>query len=60
MTELRLIRTAERIETLKSQARWGLRQVKKQRAVGGLMKTHWDYLLDEMVCSMPFFLFPLT
>ncbi|KAH6918710.1 hypothetical protein BKA70DRAFT_1176245 [Coprinopsis sp. MPI-PUGE-AT-0042] len=48
MAELRLIRTAERIETLKSQARWGLRQVKKQRAVGGLMKTHWDYLLDEM------------
>lgn len=48
MAELRLIRTAERIETLKGQARWGLRQVKKQRAVGGLMKTHWDYLLDEM------------
>ena len=49
MAELRLIRTAERIESLKNQARWGLRQVKKQKAVGGLTKTHWDYLLDEMV-----------
>ncbi|KAG2020430.1 hypothetical protein CC2G_005773 [Coprinopsis cinerea AmutBmut pab1-1] len=48
IAELRLIRTAERIEVLKSQARWGLRQIKKQRGVGGLLKTHWDYLLDEM------------
>ncbi|KAJ3516720.1 hypothetical protein NLJ89_g941 [Agrocybe chaxingu] len=48
MAELRLIRTLERIESLKDEGRWGFRQPKKQRGVGGLVKTHWDYLLDEM------------
>ena len=47
--ELRLIRTFERIEMLKDAGRWSFRQIKKQRGVGGLAKTHWDYLLDEMV-----------
>ncbi|KAA1471081.1 hypothetical protein DENSPDRAFT_929284 [Dentipellis sp. KUC8613] len=46
--ELRFIRTLERIETLKDAGRWSYRQPKKQRGVGGLKKTHWDYLLDEM------------
>ncbi|KAI0362340.1 hypothetical protein OH77DRAFT_1416587 [Trametes cingulata] len=48
MTELRLIRTFERIEVLKDAGRWSFRQIKKQRGVGGLTKTHWDYLMDEM------------
>jgi chromatin modification-related protein VID21 len=48
MTELRLIRTMERVETLK-EGRWSFRQPRKQKGVGGLTKTHWDYLLDEMV-----------
>lgn len=49
MTEVRLIRTFERIELLKDAGRWSFRQIKKQRGVGGLTKTHWDYLMDEMV-----------
>ena len=49
MTELRLIRTLERIDSLKDGGRWAFRQPKKQRGIGGLLKTHWDYLLDEMV-----------
>lgn len=49
MLELRLIRTAERIESLKNDGRWSYRQPKKQRGVGGLTKSHWDYLLEEMV-----------
>jgi chromatin modification-related protein VID21 len=48
--ELRLIRTLERIELMKDAGRWSLRQPKKQRGTGGLTKTHWDYLMDEMVC----------
>ncbi|CAA7267895.1 unnamed protein product [Cyclocybe aegerita] len=48
MAELRLIRALERIESLKDEGRWGFRQPKKQRGVGGLVKTHWDYLLDEV------------
>ena len=60
MTELRLIRTLDRIESLKDGGRWSFRQPKKQRGVGGLVKTHWDYLMDEMVglCSLSFFHFP--
>jgi len=42
------MRAADRVEALKS-GRWSFRQPKKQRGVGGLQKTHWDYLLDEMV-----------
>lgn len=49
MTELKLIRTFDRIESLKDGGRWSFRQPKKQRGVGGLLKTHWDYLMDEMV-----------
>jgi len=49
MTELRLIRTIERIELLKNDGRWSFRQPKKQRGIGGSVKSHWDYLLDEMV-----------
>ncbi|KAF8889767.1 hypothetical protein CPB84DRAFT_1785346 [Gymnopilus junonius] len=48
MTELRLIRTIQRIDQLKEEGRWSFRQPKKQRGVGGLIKSHWDYLLDEM------------
>lgn len=47
--EIRLIRTLERVEQMKDTGRWSFRQPKKQRGVGGLTKTHWDYLLDEMV-----------
>jgi len=51
-TELRLLRVLERIEQLKEAGKWSYRQPKKQRGVGNVSKTHWDYLLDEMVrCS---------
>lgn len=53
MTELKLIRTFDRIESLKDGGRWSFRQPKKQRGVGGLVKTHWDYLMDEMVRYSP-------
>ena len=46
---MRYLRVLERIELLKDAGRWSYRQLKKQRGVGGLSKTHWDYLLDEMV-----------
>ncbi|KAF5391851.1 hypothetical protein D9757_001818 [Collybiopsis confluens] len=48
MTELQVIRAVDRIELLKSNGRWSFRQPKKQRASGGITKTHWDYLMDEM------------
>ncbi|KAI0082783.1 hypothetical protein K474DRAFT_1654950 [Panus rudis PR-1116 ss-1] len=46
--ELKIIRTMERVEKLKEEKRWSFRQPKKQRGVGTTMKTHRDYLLDEM------------
>lgn len=49
VTELRLLRTFDRIEMLKDVGCWSFRQPKKQRLAGPLNKTHWDYLLDEMV-----------
>nr|VWO98692.1 RNA pyrophosphohydrolase (EC ((Di)nucleoside polyphosphate hydrolase) [Ganoderma boninense] len=48
ITEMHLLRVFDRIEKLKDTASWSFRQPKKQRGVGGLTKTHWDYLLDEM------------
>lgn len=55
MEELRLTRAVDRIESLKDAGRWSFRQPKKQRGVGGLVKSHLDYLLDEMVscCYVP-------
>jgi chromatin modification-related protein VID21 len=50
MAEMRLLRALEQVESLKDAGRWSFRQPKKQRGVGGLTKTHWDYLMDEMVC----------
>lgn len=52
ITELRLMRTLERVESLENRAKWSYRQPKKQRNLGGATKTHWDYLLDEMVCIL--------
>ena len=49
---MRYMRAMERIEVLKREGKWSYRQPKKQRGVGGLAKTHWDYLLDEMVGLM--------
>ena len=49
--ELRLIRAFERIEALKQEEKWSFRQYKKTRVAAGLVKTHWDYLMDEMVSS---------
>ncbi|KAF8274935.1 hypothetical protein EI94DRAFT_1793607 [Lactarius quietus] len=46
--ELRLVRVLERIDQLKETGKWSYRQPKKQRGVGNISKTHWDYLLDEM------------
>ena len=43
------MRTLERVESLENVAKWSYRQPKKQRNLGGMTKTHWDYLMDEMV-----------
>ncbi|KAH7889968.1 hypothetical protein F5I97DRAFT_1849003 [Phlebopus sp. FC_14] len=48
ISELRLLRTLERVESLENVAKWSYRQPKKQRNLGGMTKTHWDYLMDEM------------
>ncbi|OAX43813.1 hypothetical protein K503DRAFT_861974 [Rhizopogon vinicolor AM-OR11-026] len=48
MAELRLTRTLERVESLENVAKWSYRQPKRQKNLGGLTKTHWDYLMDEM------------
>ncbi|KAH7927096.1 hypothetical protein BV22DRAFT_1118490 [Leucogyrophana mollusca] len=48
ITELRLARTLERIESLENVAKWSYRQPKKHSRLGGQTKTHWDYLMDEM------------
>lgn len=47
--EIRLIRAFDRIENLKRAGKWSFRQLKKQRVAAGLVKTHWDYLMDEVV-----------
>ena len=47
--ELRHIRAMERIESKKASGRWSLRQPKKHRGPP-VPKSHWDFLLDEMVC----------
>lgn len=49
ITELRLMRSLERVESLENVAKWSYRQPKKQRNLGGMTKSHWDFLLDEMV-----------
>lgn len=46
--ELRLTRALERVESLENVAKWSYRQPKRQKNLGGLTKTHWDYLMDEM------------
>lgn len=55
MAELRLARTIDRIETLKDAGKWSFRQPKKQRSVDTIPKTHWDYLMDEMVRTVSTF-----
>jgi chromatin modification-related protein VID21 len=49
--ELRFVRVLERIDQLKEAGKWSYRQPKKQRGAANVSKTHWDYLLDEMVGS---------
>ncbi len=46
--ELKFLRAMERVETLKEENRWSFRQGKKFRGPV-VPKSHWDYLLDEMV-----------
>jgi len=44
------MRTLDRIESLKDASRWSFRQPKKQQRGSAMTtKTHWDYLMDEMV-----------
>lgn len=50
--ELRHIRAMERIEAKKTSGRWSLRQPKKHRGPP-VPKSHWDWLLEEMVSSRP-------
>lgn len=49
LAEMRHIRAMERIEQKKESGRWSLRQPKKLKAPP-VRKSHWDYLLEEMVC----------
>lgn len=51
--EIRYLRTMERINELKARGVWSFRQPKKQRGPS-LPKSHWDYLLDEMVRAQKF------
>lgn len=46
------MRTLERVESLENVAKWSYRQPKKQRNLGGMTRTHWDYMLDEMVRNL--------
>lgn len=47
--EIRYLKALQRIQELKMAGRWSFRQPKKQR--GPIVhKTHWDYLMEEMVC----------
>ncbi|EIW85452.1 hypothetical protein CONPUDRAFT_98516, partial [Coniophora puteana RWD-64-598 SS2] len=48
ITELKITRALERVESLQGSGKWSFRQPKKQRTVGMLPKNHWDYMLDEM------------
>ncbi|KAG2158054.1 uncharacterized protein EDB93DRAFT_742537 [Suillus bovinus] len=48
IAEARLTRTLERVESLENVAKWSYRQPKRQKNLGGMTKTHWDYLMDEM------------
>ena len=45
--EMQTLKAMERIEQLKADKSWSLRQLRKQRAPG-TQKAHWDYLLEEM------------
>lgn len=46
--EIRYLKALGKIQELKMAGRWSFRQPKKQRGPT-IYKTHWDYLLDEMV-----------
>lgn len=46
-SEMQTQKAMERIEHLKNDTLWSLRQVRKQRGPG-VQKAHWDYLLEEM------------
>ena len=47
--ELKGLRAMEKVEQLKNENRWSFRQIKKQKAPP-VIKSHRDYLLEEMVC----------
>lgn len=47
ISEMQSQRAMERIEQLKAEKSWSLRQFKKQRPPA-THKAHWDYLLEEM------------
>lgn len=49
MTEVKFTRAMDRVDSLKDVGRWSFRQVKKQRNLPVGTKTHWDYLMDEVV-----------
>lgn len=46
--EVRYLKALRKIQELKIAGGWSFRQPKKQRGPT-IYKTHWDYLLDEMV-----------
>jgi chromatin modification-related protein VID21 len=46
--EVKFMRVMQRINQLKAEGLWSYRQPKKQKGPS-LPKSHWDYLLDEMV-----------
>lgn len=46
--ELKMQRVMERIEQVKAENNWSLKQMKKQKGPF-VPKAHWDYVMDEMV-----------
>jgi hypothetical protein len=49
--ELKASRAIQKIEEAKKNGMWSLKQHKKHRAIART-KTHWDSLIDEMVCDI--------
>lgn len=51
--EIRYVKALQKIQELKVAGQWSFRQPKKQRGPV-VYKTHWDYLIEEMVWSYLF------
>lgn len=55
-SETRHVRAMQKVEAKMTEGRWSLRQPKKLRSPS-ISKSHWDYLLDEVVSSLVLMIF---